>query len=258
MDLIDNNIDNVISTDSAKIGDDSLKENAEFAGRAGLEVRVTRVYDGVGLSDDRQCEWCLSRCGTNMTLEEAYEKGAFERHPGCGCEISYTSEKGITRTQSWSGGRESWVQEDAIEKRKSIGDNKGPSRKEMVKRMLRGQQDPNNGGIIAEKILNKEVSLQQRHQKYLQHVEGSPQYISACKGRGRLQSYLTISEDEAQKIIYNCAGKGIMSNSNDIREYITLDRVIGEYYEGGQWHKTKRVMIMYRESGAHIVPVKEL
>lgn len=258
MDPIDNVIENLITTDSAKIVDDSLKGNAEFADRAGLEIRVTRVYDGVGLSNGRQCQWCLERCGNDMTLAEAYEKGAFQRHPGCGCEISYTSKKGVTRTQSWSGGRESWVQEDAIEKRKSVGENKGPSRKEMVKRMLRGQQDPNNRGIIAEKILNKEVSLQQRHQKYLQHVEGSPQYISACKGRGRKQSYLTISEQEAQDIIYNCAGKGILPSFDDIREYITLDRVIGEYFEGGQWHKTKRVMILYQKSGAHIVPVKEL
>ena len=233
-----------------------------FADRAGLEIRVTRVYDGVGLSRGRRCQWCLERCGNEMTLAEAYKKGAFQRHPGCGCEISYTSKKGVTRTQSWSGGRESWIQEDAIEKRKSIGDSKGPSRKEMVKRMLRGLQDPNNGGIIAEKILNKEVSLQQRHQKYLQHVDGSPQYISACKGRGRLQSYLTISEDEAQKIIYNCAGMGALRDASRPAfancEFITLDKEVGKYWEKGDWHKTKRIQIMYSKYGTHIVPVKEL
>lgn len=107
MDLIDKNIDNVISTDSAKTCDDSLKENAEFAENAGLEGRITRKYDGVGLSGHRQCEWCLSRCGTDMTLEKAYEIGAFERHPGCGCVTEYIAKKGDTRRQNvWT---KKWV-----------------------------------------------------------------------------------------------------------------------------------------------------
>lgn len=121
MDLIDKQLDNIISTDSAKISDDSLKENAEFADRAGLEVRVTRVYDGVGLSRERQCQWCLDRCGNEMTLAEAYERGAFQRHPGCGCIIEYTSAKGERSVQT--GKYSGWNFADELEKRKSIGLN---------------------------------------------------------------------------------------------------------------------------------------
>ena len=43
-----------------------------------------------------------------MTLQEAFEKGAFQRHPGCGCEIEYTSAKGKTTYQYEKGGKESW------------------------------------------------------------------------------------------------------------------------------------------------------
>lgn len=84
-----------------KVLDDSLRENATNAGGAGLEVRVTRTYDGKGLSGGRECHWCLDRCGENMTLNEAYNKGAFQRHPGCGCEIEYTTKKGAFLQKDW-------------------------------------------------------------------------------------------------------------------------------------------------------------
>ena len=76
-----------VQTTSQKVVDDSLKQNAENASGAGLEVRVSREYDGVGLSNNRQCQWCLDRCDKDMTLEEAYDKGAFQRHDGCGCMV---------------------------------------------------------------------------------------------------------------------------------------------------------------------------
>lgn len=247
-----------------KASDATMKQNAENAENVGLEVRVTRTYDGVGLSGGRECQWCLDRCGEDMTLEQAYQKRAFERHVGCGCEISYTNKKGITRIQNWSGGRESWIQDKDIERRKQYGiePTEGPARHEMVKRMIKGQGDPSNQGIIAERILKKEYPLQVRHQKYLQHVKGTPQYENALKGRGRPQSFLIISEIEAQDIVYNCAGQGIIRNvsSPDLVncEFITLDKAVGKYYEKGDWHYTKRIQIMYSKSGTHIVPVKEL
>ena len=121
MDLIDKNIDNLISTDSAKIGDDSLKENAEFAAKAGLEVRVSRVYDGVGLSRGRVCEWCKSRECDNVSLEEAYRIGAFQRHPGCECVIEYTSRKGERTRQSGKSGRSGWITVEEFEQRVAFG-----------------------------------------------------------------------------------------------------------------------------------------
>lgn len=110
MDSLGDFINKEIETGALRPSDESIKENASAAERAGLEVRVTRIYDGVGLSGGRECQWCISRCGKDMTLDEAYEKGAFQRHPGCGCEIEYTSAKGITTVQARAGGRESWVE----------------------------------------------------------------------------------------------------------------------------------------------------
>lgn len=42
------------------------------------------------------------------------------------------------------------------------------------------------------------------------------------------------------------------------KEYVTVDRIIGEYNEGGKWYKTKRIAIFYAKDGTHIVPVKEI
>lgn len=123
MDPIDNVIENLITTDSAKIVDDSLKGNAEFADRAGLEIRVTRVYDGVGLSRGRVCQWCKDRECRNATLQEAYDIGAFQRHPGCECVIEYVSRKSGKTYQSGKSGPHGWISEEEFQRRVNFGLN---------------------------------------------------------------------------------------------------------------------------------------
>ena len=87
---------------SLKVEDDSIRENAYASEDLGLETRVTRTYDDVGVHNGKDvCQWCLDRCGEDMTLSEAYAKGAFERHPGCGCELLYTTQKGTQRQTDW-------------------------------------------------------------------------------------------------------------------------------------------------------------
>ncbi|MDO5131436.1 MAG: hypothetical protein Q4D81_00455 [Eubacteriales bacterium] len=86
-----------------KAATNTLQKNAEVQSRAGLEVTVTRIYDGVGLHDGKdECKWCLERRGENMPYSEAYAKGAFSRHPGCHCEILYKTAKGIQRQTDWT------------------------------------------------------------------------------------------------------------------------------------------------------------
>lgn len=87
---------------SLKVEDDSIRENAYASENLGLEPRVTRIYDNVGVHNGKDvCQWCLDRCGENMPLSEAYAKGSFERHPGCGCELLYTTQKGTQRQTDW-------------------------------------------------------------------------------------------------------------------------------------------------------------
>ena len=68
---------------------------------------------------------------------------------------------------------------------------------------------PGNNGVIAEQIASGNYSLDYKHQKYLQHVQGTAQYQNATRDRGKPQSFLTISEQEAREIVYQYAGTGI-------------------------------------------------
>lgn len=116
-----------------KVHYDSLRENASNADNVGLEVRVSRTYDGVGLSNGRECQWCFERCGENMTLEEAYNKGAFQRHPGCGCIIEYISLRGEKTYQTGKSGPNNWLSEDEFQKRVNYGlDGRTPTPQERI------------------------------------------------------------------------------------------------------------------------------
>jgi len=78
--------------------DDTKKANAEFQRKAGMEVKVSRTYDQIGLRRKtkyaEKCSWCLKRCGKDVTYKKALSMGMFERHEGCGCIIEYVSRKG--------------------------------------------------------------------------------------------------------------------------------------------------------------------
>lgn len=100
--------------------DESMQLTAESRSNAGLEVLVTRTYDDVGLSGGRECEWCKERECHDMPYQEAYELGVFERHPGCGCMITYTNSRGDTTYQANKG---AWYKssKEALEQRKNYG-----------------------------------------------------------------------------------------------------------------------------------------
>ena len=91
-----------VKTFTRRVVDDTQKANARLHNKVGLEVKVDREYDGVGLHEGTDvCDWCLQRAGT-WTYEKAMANGVFERHEGCGCIIDYTSKKGErTRGTGW-------------------------------------------------------------------------------------------------------------------------------------------------------------
>lgn len=91
------------------------------------------------------------------------------------------------------------------------------------------------------------------------HIIGHNNYT---EGR----SYITLSMEEAQKLIKKYAGKGIIKRDSSgkwtHKEFITADKVIGYYVplDGSDPIPTKRFSINYatgKNKGAHIVPAKE-
>ena len=89
--------------------DDTVRINAEAREELGLTTHITRTYSDVGLRSgtkySEDCEWCKSRCGSWDNYRDAYEAGAFERHPGCLCEIDYH----VKNTHTRSRGSYKWV-----------------------------------------------------------------------------------------------------------------------------------------------------
>ncbi len=99
--------------------DETIKRNAEFQSKSGVEVTVTRYYDGVGLKEG-SCKWCEDREGRDVPYQEALARGMFQRHPGCGCSLTYKSGHRKYHQADWT--KNSWVDtEDTLEMRKKYG-----------------------------------------------------------------------------------------------------------------------------------------
>ena len=102
---------------SQNVATDTMKDNVAALQGVGMEATVTRVYDGVGVHTQnggkyrKECEWCKSRCGTDVPYSKAIAMDMFRRHPGCGCIISYTK-NGKTQVQSdWT--KNKWEESDS-------------------------------------------------------------------------------------------------------------------------------------------------
>ncbi len=117
---------------------------------------------------------------------------------------------------------------------------------------------------ITEKIHNGQYSTRLSSQQFDKHVPGTAKYEeylnTRLSGGGNPQSVITISKDEAQKIIETKAGTGIIKvdrNGNARpQEQITCDNIIGQYYYDGQYIDTNKAVIHYGKRNSHIVPVK--
>ncbi|MDD6058213.1 MAG: polymorphic toxin type 50 domain-containing protein [Clostridiales bacterium] len=139
---------------------------------------------------------------------------------------------------------------------------KGFDKLKSNKGMARIPQIP--ASSVSKKIEIGEYSTKLKQQEYQKHVDGTVKYKEYLDARtakgGNPQSILTISSEEAQNIIDNKAGTGIIKvdrNGNPRpQEQITCDNVIGKYYYKGDYIDTKKAVIHYSKRGAHIVPIR--
>ncbi len=117
---------------------------------------------------------------------------------------------------------------------------------------------------ISKKIEKGEYSLKLSQQNYDKHIEGTFDYERYRKSREEKglgsQSILTITKEEAQNIINTQSGTGIIKVRKDGTptdlEWITCDKVIGKYYNKGQFHDTNKAIIYHGKKGSHLVPQK--
>lgn len=117
---------------------------------------------------------------------------------------------------------------------------------------------------ISEKISNGEYSTKLSIQHYDKHVVGTAKYQEYLNTRlargGNSQSIISISKEEAQKIIETKAGTGIIKvdakGNARPQEQITCDDIIGQYYYDGRYIDTNKAVIHYGKKNSHVVPVR--
>lgn len=221
------------------IVDESVRQNVDFQGRAGMEPRIIRKTAG------RCCDWCRAMAGTYKYPDVPQD--VYRRHDNCNCTVEYDPGSGKKHQDIWS---KKWKYEkdfDRIRERSQTGIN-------------------STNGVIWRRINREEYDLTLSKQQYLKHKEGTKQFEQYAadrvrKGKG-MQGRLVISQEEAQDLIRQYAGKGkpyiTKGGSVGNKEYITADYVIGQYLASdGEWKDTKRFAIYYGKRSSHIVPVKE-
>lgn len=106
-------LDEPIKTFSQSIVDDSIKANAEFHSKAGLQPVITRKVAG------NCCDWCKTVAGTYRYPNDV-PHDVYRRHQRCRCTVDYIPGDGKfqnVHSKKWRTEKES----NTIETRKTIG-----------------------------------------------------------------------------------------------------------------------------------------
>ncbi len=252
-------LDAPIKAYSQSVVDDFIHANADAQYKAGLQPRIIRTLRGRG------CEKCRQLAGTYDYPDGLPDENVFMRHDNCKCLVTY--DPGDGRRQNVH--TKKWYEDQsaaARDKNSYLGDIKRrrePTVEDLKNRLTVYGKDPDNEGVVIEKLLNHEISMNLSSQGYMKHVEGTKKFEEYAKSRleeGKgYQSRITISKEEVQQLIYSYAGTGKHDSSkNYVAEYVSVGKPIGEYYTNdGRWIKTDRILIIYKKKSAHIVPIKE-
>ena len=154
-----------------------------------------------------------------------------------------------------------WVVDGGFTKRdnetKELLEFKNVKNYDEFKKKNWGLVDKSGGsGIIKSEIEKGNIKLEINHEKQAKHIKGEPEYKEG-------KSYLTISEKEAQEIINQKSGAGIVVLDKNgkwkNKELINCDSQIGIDVDSntGEETSTDKGTIHYSKTGTHLVPRKE-
>ena len=259
-------------TMTQSFADDYMKENAKFRTRAGFKEYIVRKYDG------KCCEWCSKLAGRYL-YPESTPHDVFRRHDNCGCSVTY--EDGEMRQDAWS--KRTWqASPEELAERRELEEKLKPVRfspeeaaaKEREVLEQRAERLTNGGesGIIEERKLieaespykNPKTPLALDHEAQSKHIKDRKRYVEYMQNHEYEPSMLTISEEEAQELINQYHGTGILKqnkNGNLLPSEIIIDndKIIGYAVNNlnGKTVETTGFKIHYSEKGTHIVPVYE-
>ena len=154
-----------------------------------------------------------------------------------------------------------WVVDGGFTKRdnetKELLEFKNVKNYDEFKKKYWGLVDKSGGsGIIKSEIEKGNIKLEINHEKQAKHIKGEPEYKEG-------KSYLTISEKEAQEIINQKSGAGIVVLDKNgkwkNKELINCDSQIGIDVDSntGEETSTDKGTIHYSKAGTHLVPRNE-
>lgn len=251
--------------------DDYVETNVKYRSEAGLECFIIRSDHG------GCCKWCAALAGKYRYPEEV-PKDVYRRHDNCTCTVTYTN--GRKAQDVWSktsrelpaeerermkqiGFKKPTISAEELERMKIAGMKKPTiSAEEREQMLIAGMKKPQRldiagkSGIIEDEIRKGNIKLDINPEKQAKHIKGCPEYIDG-------RSYLTISEDKAQKIINEKSGTGSLVYDRKglwkKKELIDCDEVIGVDINKTTREETStdKGTIHYSKSGTHLVPRKE-
>lgn len=221
------------------IVDSTIRKNADFHYKLGFKPKIVRREVG------GCCKWCKDKAGV-YDYESVKDTGndVFRRHSYCRCTVDYVPDKS-RRQDVWSKQWNDSEKRDKIEERKAIA-----ARSSSIE--------------ITKRVRNGEFKLELNKEHFEKHHEGNRRFEDYYKSRIKkgygLQNILTIDYDEAQRLINDNYGKGIVtvtkSGKARSEEEFNFHKVIGYYVYDGKKYPTTKGRIIYSKKGSHIIPIK--
>lgn len=164
--LLDAPIDNFLRS----AVDDTVKANADFHYKSGLNPVIKRTTDG------KCCDWCSKRAGT-YPYKPDMDREVFRRHENCGCTVAYYPDVNSKRRQNvWD---KQWAETSAPNNKfESLGsypgngfgdeNGKNPKAKDdelkrKIAELLHPQKDPSKITLYGRTIETSELSLDNEH-----------------------------------------------------------------------------------------------
>lgn len=224
------------------IVDDTVRENADFQYKSGLNSKIIRTTTG------KCCKWCNSIAGVYPYEDAKKNPDVFKRHKHCNCKVEYLPGDGRRQnvhTKAWSNE----VKSDIIQERQYAG--------------LKAEDDPIikriREEIIPKQKINKVVERQDIHRKGSKLYEERKRRLKEKGEYG--PSFITITDEEILELVREFSATGeIQYNKNNRwnnkESILTNDRIVGVVVNNltGKEVETLVFKIHYSNDGIHIVP----
>lgn len=247
-----------VKTFSKNVVDQTLEKNVEFQGKSGLSPKIRRTALGDA------CEWCQAVAGTYSYPN--VPKDVYRRHANCDCVVEYIDGGKIqdvhTKIKYASQAERDAAIQERISKAIQMRAEQNKDAKTLEQRKNIGIPNAGIKMIEAENpFKNPSTPLEIKQYDQSKHIVGGEKYNLYMQDHQYPPAYLTISTEEAQKLVEKYHGTGILKldrKGNVIPSELIIDNDepigIAVNNLNGAIAETTCFKIHYSEEGTHVVP----